>query len=178
MSFQWANTLLFQLSGSKPPAAGHRGDESPARGAEASDFDYDRLMAVARLLDPAWRTITLNLPRDGDAPIPVQVDTGSGGQPQKRSQYLLNRESGAVLRVTRFTDGSRGQRWRAFVRFGHTGEWYGAAGQAIAMLVSLGACLLVCTGLALSVRRLAASLRRRANAATAEQKRAEEAAVS
>ena len=51
-----------------------------------------------------------------------------------------------------FADGSLGQRLRAFVRFGHTGEYGGWPGQAIAAVASLGACVLVYTGLSLSLR--------------------------
>jgi uncharacterized iron-regulated membrane protein len=73
---------------------------------------------------------------------------------------LLNRETGAVLKTSTFANGSLGQRLRAFVRFGHTGEYYGSAGQTIAAFASLGACVLVCTGLWLSIRRLTAKLKR------------------
>jgi len=91
----------------------------------------------------------------------VSVDTGSGGQPQKRTQYLLNRDTGAVVKRTIFSDGSLGQRLRSFVRFGHTGEWEGWAGQLIAAVVSLAACVLVYTGMSLSIRRLIATLKRK-----------------
>jgi PepSY-associated TM region len=63
------------------------------------------------------------------------------------------------VKVSTFADGSLGQRLRAFVRFGHTGEYGGWAGQAIAAIASLSACLLVYTGLSLSIRGLAAKLK-------------------
>jgi uncharacterized iron-regulated membrane protein len=116
---------------------------------------------VAKSLNPGWRTITLNVVRDATAPVSVVVDTGTGGQPQERTQYLLNRDRGAILKTTGFANGSLGQRLRAFVRFGHTGEYYGLPGQAIAGLSSLGACVLVYTGLSLSIRRLRAKLGRK-----------------
>ncbi len=108
-----------------------------------------------------WRTITLNIVQDAHAPVAAVMDTGTGGQPQQRTQYLLNRDTGAVIRVSTFTNTSLGQRLRTFVRFGHTGEYYGVVGQAVAALASLGACLLVYTGLSLSIRRLAAKLKRK-----------------
>jgi uncharacterized iron-regulated membrane protein len=73
----------------------------------------------------------------------------------------LNPVTGAVVKKSIFADGSLGQRLRAFVRFGHTGEYYGFAGQAIAAFASLGACILVYTGLSLSIRRLTAKLKRK-----------------
>ena len=46
-----------------------------------------------------------------------------------------------------------GRRLRSILRFAHTGEVLGIVGQTIAGIVSLGAVLLVYTGLALSLRR-------------------------
>lgn len=54
-----------------------------------------------------------------------------------------------------------GQNARRWLRFIHTGEVYGLAGQTVAGLASLAACLLVCTGLALAWRRLRSSRIRR-----------------
>lgn len=159
MSFQWANALLFQLSGSNPPIRGRdRGEHGPHEHdiKTGNEPNYDQLFAIAKTFDPTWRTITLNVVRDATSPVQVTVDIGTGGQPQKRAQYLLDRNTGAVLRTTRFADGSLGQRLRAFVRFGHTGEWGGWPGQLIAAIASLGACVLVYTGLLLSLRRLIA----------------------
>lgn len=163
MSFPWANTLLFRLSGSTQPVQGRGPDDR--RGNRdghpvGPEPDYDRLLARAKALDPHWRTITLSFSRAANGPVQITVDTGDGGQPQLRRQFSLNRQTGAVLKTTTFDDGSLGQRLRAFVRFGHTGEWGGLAGQVVAAVASLGACLLVYTGLALSVRRLLAAVRR------------------
>src|SRR5947209_16669029 len=164
MSFDWANVLLFRLAGSAPPV-GRRdaGDQRPHRHERelSNQPNYDHLFAVATTLNPGWRTITLNVARDANTPVSAAIDTDSEGQPQKRTQYLLNRETGAVLKTSTFADGSLGQRLRAFVRFGHTGEYGGWPGQLIAALSSLAACALVYTGLSLAVRRFAANLRRR-----------------
>lgn len=56
------------------------------------------------------------------------IGTGSGGQPQMRTQSLLNRNTGDVVRTSVFADGSLGQKLRAFVCFGHTGEYRGWLG--------------------------------------------------
>ncbi len=101
MSFPWANTLLFRLSGSNPPVQGRRrGDARPHahHGVIGSEPNYDRLLAISKTIDPNWRTITLNTVGDANSPVQVSVDTGTGGQPQKRTQYLLNGNSGAVLK--------------------------------------------------------------------------------
>jgi uncharacterized iron-regulated membrane protein len=162
MSFDWANALLFRLTGSTPPASGRdRGDRRQLGGPTTVGYEpnYDRLFIAARGLDPNWRTITLNVVRRS-APQTATIDMGTGGQPQRRVQALLNSNTGAVEKTSTLADGSLGQRLRSFVRFGHTGEYYGLSGQIVAAAASLGACVLVYTGLALSIRRAAAYLKR------------------
>jgi uncharacterized iron-regulated membrane protein len=167
MSYPWA-ALLFRMADGLAPAGrglegGREGGDRRTHGREGAavrqDPDYDHLFAVAKTFDPAWRTITLNISRNANAPVSASVDTGSGGQPQLRTQYVLNRDTGSVVKKNAFGDGSLGQRLRAFVRFGHTGEYGGLPGQAIAALASFAACALVYTELSLSIRRLAARLR-------------------
>jgi uncharacterized iron-regulated membrane protein len=164
MSFDWANALLFRLSGSTPAVRGNQrrgGSPRAPLGEKAPELDYGRLLAVLKAQNPAWRTIALNIGQTAHGPVAAVVDNGTGGQPQHRIQYLLNRDTAAVLKATYFADGSVGQQLRAFVRFGHTGEYYGIAGQFIAGLVSLAACVLVYTGLSLFIRRLALIVRRK-----------------
>lgn len=169
MSFDWANALLFRLSGSDfaAGARGGRPDPHPKQSGVRSDPDYGHLFAVAKALNPDWRTITLNITRDASPAVTATIDTGTGGQPQKRTQYWLNRDTGGVVKASTFSGGSLGQRLRAFVRFGHTGEYYGPAGQAVAAFASLGACMLVYTGLSLSIRRLIARLKRKGGSVSA-----------
>jgi uncharacterized iron-regulated membrane protein len=163
MSFDWANALLFRMTGSARLFNGRDGGQRQSHGWKSepgNEPDYESLIAVARSFNPGWRTITVNLVHDAASPVTAVVDTGTGGQPQARTQYLLNRNTGAVLKTIKFADGSLGQRLRAFVRFGHTGEYGGWLGQLIAALASLGACVLAYTGLSLAVRRFAARLKR------------------
>ncbi len=176
MSFGWANAMLFRLSGSTPPVQGRGPGDNGRHGRDIQIGDkpnYDRLVAISKTFVPDWRTITLNVAPSVNAPVQVTVDAGTGGQPQKRTQYLLNRDTGAVLRTTKFTNGTLGQRLRSFVRFGHTGEWGGLAGQFIAAVASLAACVLVYTGLSLSIRRLIARLTRKRNSILAGESQTE-----
>ena len=73
----------------------------------------------------------------------------------------LDRDTGAVVSWETFEDQTPGRRLRSWLRFIHTGEAGGLAGQAIAGLASGGAVLLVYTGLALTLRRFLAWLRRK-----------------
>ena len=114
---------------------------------------------------PNWRSITLQLPREKEAPLEFSIDSGSGGQPQHRAQLTLAR-SGEVEKFETFSDQSLGRRLRAFLRFAHTGEVGGLPGQTLAGLASLGGVLLVWTGLALAWRRLLAARARKARGST------------
>jgi uncharacterized iron-regulated membrane protein len=171
MSFDWANALLFRITGSTPAPSGRRGGDRPSRGQSdlGQEPDYDKMLVAAKALNSNWRTITLNLARDSQSPLTTIIDTGSGEQPQDRTQYILNRETSAVTKTISFSDSSLGQKLRTFVRFGHTGEYFGLIGQAIAAIASLGACILVYTGLSLAFRRFAALWKRKRAAAPVRQ---------
>ena len=84
----------------------------------------------------------------------LSVDTSIGGQPEKTRQLAMNRETGRTESVKRFSDNVAGRRLRAYARFVHTGEEFGVAGEAIAALASLGAVVLVWTGLSMALSRL------------------------
>lgn len=116
----------------------------------------DPLLATARGRVEGWRTISLSIPKSADAPVVFNIDRGTGGQPQKRASLTLDRATGAEVKWEPFGAGTLGRRMRSILRFAHTGEVLGVVGQTIAGLVSLGAVVLVWTGLSLSLRRLRA----------------------
>jgi uncharacterized iron-regulated membrane protein len=101
------------------------------------------------------------LPAAASAPLTFNIDSGTGGQPQKRAQLVLDRATGNVVRWEPFSSYTRGRQLRSILRFAHTGEVVGIVGQTIAGLVSTGGAVLVITGLALAIRRLLAWLGRR-----------------
>ena len=162
ISYPWASSLAYRLAGEQPPSAA----ASPAPPASRDDdappslTDVDALLARAEQRMPGWRTITLQLPRSGTAPLVFTLDAGSGGQPQARAQLTLDRATGRELRWEPFGALSPGRRLRSVLRFAHTGEVLGLAGQTVAGLVSLGATVLVWTGLALAWRRFRSWRRR------------------
>jgi len=84
------------------------------------------------------------------------IDQGNGRQPQKRSQLVLDRETGQVMRWEPFSSLTRGRQIRSVLRFAHTGEVAGIPGRTIALLATTGGTMLVWTGLALAWRRLRA----------------------
>ncbi len=63
MSFDWANALLFRLTGSQPTAAARGGRDRGSRdrgdAAMGHEPNYNRLFTAAMTLNPDWRTISL-----------------------------------------------------------------------------------------------------------------------
>ena len=163
ISFGWGNTLVYRLAGETPPAP--IAAAAAARPADARPQTYagdglNASWAAAVAAVPAWRTMTSRLATSAAAPIVLTVDEGYGGQPQKRHTMTFDRASGAVVKDETFADLSAGRRARSWLRFAHTGEFYGLTGQTIAGLASAGGVFLVYTGLALAIRRLVAFVRR------------------
>lgn len=75
---------------------------------------------------------------------------------------MLNRQTGEVVRWEPFSSYTRGRQLRSILRFAHTGEVLGIAGQTIAGVVSMGGAVLVLTGLGLAWRRFYAWFAKRA----------------
>lgn len=174
ISYPWATALVYQAYGEQPPApAGGLGARGGGPGATADGEDLtanvplEALVARAEGQMPDWKTISIALP-SGNAPrIVLTLDAGDGGQPQKRATLILNRRTGAVERWEPYSSQSAGRRARTWLRFAHTGEVYGLAGQTVAGLVTAGGAVLVFTGLALALRRFL-SWRKRARGALAK----------
>jgi uncharacterized iron-regulated membrane protein len=166
ISYPWATSLVYGAYGEKPPApgagSGPRGDG--ARGLErpggdprvrrAESVDLEALIGRAQAQMPDWQSITVALAA-ADAPrIVLTLDAGDGGQPHKRATLTFDSRTGEVVRWEPFGSQSAGRRARTWLRFAHTGEIYGLAGQTVAGLVTAGGAVLVWTGLALALRRL------------------------
>ena len=179
MSYAWATNLLYLVTGTEPPPqAGLR--NSSAREAPPSQARHnrketggksladakslDQLIAIAKRRTPGWQSITFRLPERADRLITFAVDEGNGGQPQKRSQLLLNRTTGELERQDGFAAYDLGRKLRTIARFLHTGEILGIGGQLVATIASLGGAFLGRTGFALALRRLAGPYGRKARA--------------
>ncbi len=160
MSYGWANALVYRVAGETPPAPQARPtpDRSATRSdpAPASSPSVEAAWTHARAFAPDWETLTLRTPGPRDEAVTVTVDSGTGGQPQRRGQLTIDRATGTIVKWEPFSSNSPGRRLRTYLRFGHTGEVFGLAGQTIAGLASLGAVALGYTGLSLAIRRLCA----------------------
>ena len=158
ISYTWAGNLVYRLVGETPPtpraqANANTGSTKPKDAGESS-ANLETLWSRAAQQVDGWKSITLQLSSAADAPLTFAIDSGTGGQPQKRAQLVLNRKTGDVVRYEPFSTYSKGRQLRSILRFAHTGEVLGVVGQTIAGLVSIGGAFLVWTGVALALRRL------------------------
>lgn len=124
-----------------------------ARAPRLSAEAVDRLWARAAGQVGGWHALTLRVPQvPGPVMFSIQMRPGGG-----RSLLSLDPATADVVKWEPYESFSLGRQLRAQSRALHTGEILGAFGQALAALASLGAAVLVYTGLALSWRRLRAS---------------------
>jgi uncharacterized iron-regulated membrane protein len=182
ISYPWMSDLAYRVAGDAPPprqrpapapaaAAARPEGGGRARAAERqkpSLAGIDALWVRAEQQEPEWRTINLRIPTAPDAPAVFTIDRGYAGQPQKRGTLTLNRASGEVVSWEPYASFSAGRRLRTWLRFVHTGEFYGLPGQTIAGIASFGGGVLVYTGLALALRRFVAWRARGQNTRRAE----------
>jgi len=125
----------------------------------APETDLAAVLATAEARAPGWRTLTLNVPRPTDSEVRVEVQRGRAGQPQRAGILTVDAATGAALEWESFADDTPSRRAQQFLRYAHTGEYWGLAGQLLAGLFSLAAALMVWTGLSLAIRRLRRFLR-------------------
>jgi uncharacterized iron-regulated membrane protein len=174
-NYDWANALVYRAMGEEPPPP--RGappaDSAPRTAATVGNvLPLEEFIARADTEVPGWKRLTVTLPTDGA--VQVTADRGNGGQPQRRHDLTFDAETGALVASQPFSSVSPGRQARSLLRFLHTGEALGLAGQTVAGIVSATSAIMVWTGIALAWRRLVSPiLRRRRLAAGA---RASEAA--
>ncbi len=179
ISYRWPGLYLDRLLGSDseraaavaalaatPPESAPRGAGPDRREREAGEAvaepatpaaaPLEQYLAAAAAQSPAWQSVTITLPAPGDSLVTVAAAEGNTYRPDLRSTVLLHADSAAVCEVRDYAALSTSRKIRAWVRFGHTGEVFGVAGQTIATLATLAGVFLVLTGIALSIRRLAA----------------------
>jgi uncharacterized iron-regulated membrane protein len=180
ISYRWPGLYLDRLLGSDSERAaaiealaampetggGASGGGESRRGAGADNADapapvvsvasVETYLASVSAQTPDWQSLTLTLPAEGDSVVSVATAGGNTYRPDRRATVLLHASTGQVHEVRDYASLSTSRKIRAWVRFGHTGEVFGVVGQTIATLATFAGAVLVLTGLALSVRRLAA----------------------
>lgn len=162
ISYTWASNLVYSIAGEAPPAPRGAAPQPPGNAnSQPGDLEgIDQRWVHAEQQVDGWQSISLRLPSSADENLIFTIDQGNGGQPHKRAQLTLNKKSGDVVRWEPFSSYTPGRKTRTLLRFAHTGEAAGVAGQTIAGLASAGGAVLVWTGLALALRRFRAWLNR------------------
>ncbi len=122
----------------------------------------ESLVARAERQVPTWRTMILRLPPRPGGPVAISMSDRDHWNSYARSTLTLDGRTGADLRWEPYAATSLGQKARGWLRFAHTGELGGLAGETIAGVASAGGGFLVWTGVALALRRLSAWRARRA----------------
>jgi uncharacterized iron-regulated membrane protein len=170
ISYPWATSLVYKITSSEQPQSNAGRNTNPAGGRGAAGggsmpqidlSGVDLALALVGPSVPAWKTIAVRLPAATDKELTFTVDQSNAGQPQFRTTVVVDRIAGKVARTEAFSDQNLGRRTRSWLRFIHTGEYYGFAGQTIAGIASLAGVGLVLTGAILSCQRLAPWIRRR-----------------
>ena len=122
------------------PDARERHAEGPGAAEAAVTFrPLGSLLDRAAAQSSDWTILSARLPTPREAMVQVTVDTGTGAQPQKKGTLQLDRVTGETKKWEPFEAQSKGRQWRSWMRFVHTGEYYGLVGQTIAGLVTAGA---------------------------------------
>jgi uncharacterized iron-regulated membrane protein len=167
ISYPWASNLVYRIAGDTPPPPASNVQARPAEQAPVTYVSggVDAAWAASQAQIPNWRTMTTRLATSPKAPVTIAVDEGYAGQPQLRTTFTFNRATGSLEKAENFKSLSSGRQLRSWLRFAHTGEIYGLTGQTIAGLVTAGSVVLVYTGIALALRRLAGWIDRRRNRA-------------
>lgn len=160
ISYPWMSRAVYRAFGSTPPKP-----QQPANGSSGK-LDLaavDRVWTVARRetarVAPRWKSLSMRLPLAPEGTVSVAIDEGNGARPDQRSQLIIDPRTARLVEHKTYSQQESGQQVRSWLRWIHTGEAGGVAGQLVAMLASAAAVVLVYTGLALALRRFARLLR-------------------
>lgn len=163
MSYNWATRLTELIWGASSTESHSVNAVSRDRPAgqdavvlsTARVSSLDSLLARAKARCAEWKAITIFMPRQESDAVHFTIDM-SGYEGFGKVAVLALGRTGKVFSYTPagYTPAGRGAITpSAFIRFGHTGEAWGVAGQTVAGLSSLGGVMLVWTGITLSLRR-------------------------
>ena len=162
ISYPWASDLVFKITGSEVIFKG-RPRRGPVEGPmPALDINgINSMLTKLKSGTDIYKTISIKIPTVDDQTVSFTVNRGLEGQPQHRSTVTFDKKSHEIVKTEEFKDMDPGIRARFWMRFVHTGEYYGFAGQTIAGIASISAVMLTWTGIALSWRRYFRWMRRR-----------------
>lgn len=152
MSYQWANNLVYTLTASELP---QQQRTQPANQTGEQTFQLPENLEDTRKKAENysdWKSINLRLPVTNDTAV-FTIEEGRFWNRMGRSSLSLDVNTGEVIKWESYADQSAGRQLRSWIRFTHTGETGGVAGQLIAFLACVGGAFLVWTGISLAARR-------------------------
>ena len=164
ISYQSAGNLIYTLTGNEIPS--QKPAPPPATPQADQPFvvpaNLNALWATAESHTTGWKTISLKLPVAKDAVF--TIDEARSINIFGRSALTVDATTADVSKWEPYAEQNSARQIRSWFRFTHTGESLGIIGQIIGFFACIGGAFLVYTGLALSVRRLSAFIRRRPRA--------------
>jgi uncharacterized iron-regulated membrane protein len=171
ISFRWAGSMLYTLTGTELPATGPQSSGAPGAPVDVPTpapgvrpISVDTLLATVQQHLPNWKTITVRFPSPPTAasanasaarlqPTTFTVRETNSWPRTATTTVSMDPFTGAILKSDGYADLSAARKARAWTRFLHTGEAVGWIGQLLAGIASLGGLILTWTGLALAWRR-------------------------
>jgi uncharacterized iron-regulated membrane protein len=154
MSYQWANRLLYKMTGNEaPPRAERNENDAKKRKPEWISVDLNSFLILAQEKIPHWETMIVRLPQKTGAPLNISILESASAGPKPRSQLTLNSSNGEITKWEPYSSQNAGAKLRTWIKPVHTGEAWGVIGQSLALIGALGAAVLVWTGFALAWRR-------------------------
>lgn len=126
----------------------------PSIRASAQPPTFMDAVEVAAASLAGWEEIELTIPSARMTEITLDVRRSHPGRPQHSVELGLDRTTGEVTEWETFADLSDERRAQQFLRYAHTGEYWGVVGQTLAALFSFVIVLMAWTGGALAVSRL------------------------
>lgn len=159
MSYTWATNLLYTMTGNQPPKQEQRAGMDKAdkpkkeETAKALMADLNQFYAQTIRQVKEWKSMTIRMPQKDGGPVTVMIQEKSAFGPLKRSQLTFDGSTAEIKKSELFGDQNMGRQLRLWARYTHTGETGGVVGQTIAFIASLGAVVLVWTGMAMAWNR-------------------------
>jgi uncharacterized iron-regulated membrane protein len=152
MSYQWANNLLYAITGNDVPQQQQQ---------QAATPQGEQPFVLPENINEVWakaenhiasKSISLRLPVAKDSAV-FTIDEGKYWNMFGRSTLTIDTKTAEVSKWETYGEQNAGRQLRSWVRFTHTGETGGIVGQIIGFLACIGGAFLVYTGLSLALRR-------------------------
>jgi uncharacterized iron-regulated membrane protein len=152
ISYPWATRLVYAIAGGQPPKPQQQPQQPKGPRGDVDAVWRAAQPEIARTM-PDWKSATIRLPIPADGEASIAVDAGNGARPDKRATLLVDAQTQHISKWETYAAQEGGRKARAWLRWIHTGEAGGIAGQFVAAVASGAAVVLVWTGIALTLRR-------------------------